>query len=396
MRRHGIILVSALGATAAAGCDAGAGDAQLAQLGGSGQLTGATLERQGDDFLLTWTADGDVGKVRIYTGTDPDDLDDLVATVEGQRSALITGLAPELRHYFRIRGASDSEIVIGERGLPQAGVVNLRDIGGYASSLGDGDDPAFVAWGTFFRSGFIPPSANQTFLATLGVKTLIDVRNSAEIEQTGEMSVPGATIIHRPIADLDAIGVDPISPHFCLPGNQTPECYAAQEEFFGPNGENLRALKAAAFRSFVTGVGPHPFNFGETPRDAIRTMLEVLADEDRLPLVWADTAGEARAGLGAAMAELLVGVSEEQVVADYALSTEFRRAVIDAQVEQLVSSGLVLKAEYIIPQLSAFPEYMEALLDQLHITYGSAIDYAHSLGITDAQIEQIRENLLRD
>jgi protein-tyrosine phosphatase len=367
--------------------------------GSSGSIAGVTLARSGNDFLLSWTTAGSVDTVRVFTGTDPDDLEDLSAKVKGADNTTITGLDPGLRHYFRVEGGHGDGVVVGERGLPQANVVNLRDIGGYTALVDEDDDEdgqGSVAWGKFFRSGFIQPSANQAFLATLGIRTVIDTRNAIEVASGGPQSVPGATIIHRPIYDQNAVGFDPVTPYLCFPGNQTPACYAAQEAHFGPNGEFFHAFKQAGLRALVSGNGPPGANFGQTAKDAVHTLLVTLADEQNIPLVWADSGGDARTGWGSAVVELILGVPEEQVIADYALSSQFRQALITAQLNALVGSGLLAKAVYLEPQLYAYPEYMEAALDEMHTVYGSVTDYAHALGVTDQQIHKIRGHLLRD
>src|SRR4029079_2487182 len=136
--------------------------------------------------------------------------------------------------------------------------------------------------------GFVQPSANQAFLASLGVQTVVDTRNPTEVASGGPQNVPGARVISTPIYDKSAVGFDPVTPHLCFPGNQTAACYAAQEAFFGPNGEFFHAFKQAGFRALVSGNGPTGANFGQTTLDAIRTLFLTLVDEDNLPLVWAD------------------------------------------------------------------------------------------------------------
>jgi protein-tyrosine phosphatase len=42
-------------------------------------------------------------------------------------------------------------------------------------------------------------------------------------------------------------------------------------------------------------------------------------------------------------------------------------------------------------------EYLQAALDEMRQLYGTFDNYVHqALGITDEQLEQIRENLLKD
>jgi hypothetical protein len=248
----------------------------------------------------------------------------------------------------------------------------------------------------FFRTGFVQPSANQPFLTSLGIHTVVDPRGPAEVAVQGPHNVPTQAVVSTPVYDINGVVFDPLTPWLCLPGNQTPACYAAQEAHFGPNGEFLYDLKVQAFRGLVSGNGPPGLNLGQTIKDSIRTLLVTLADEDNLPVVWADTGGEARVGWGSAVVLLLLGVPEDQVILDYTLTTEFRQAVTQAQLNQLIGSGLLKKADYVLPQFLALPDYMEASIDEMHTLYGSVEDYAHALGVTDAQIHDIRKNLLRN
>ena len=56
--------------------------------------------------------------------------------------------------------------------------------------------------------------------------------------------------------------------------------------------------------------------------EEIRSALEVLAGPDALPAVFHCTAGKDRTGLLSAILLTLLGVPEDTVVADYALSQE--------------------------------------------------------------------------
>ena len=68
----------------------------------------------------------------------------------------------------------------------------------------------------------------------------------------------------------------------------------------------------------------------------------------------------------------------------------------NAQLNALVGSGRLWKAVYLEPQLFDRAEYLQAALDEMRRIYGTFDDYVHqALGITDKQLEQIRENLLK-
>jgi protein-tyrosine phosphatase len=374
-------------------------------------IVSATVTRIGSDFQITWAAAPDVGRVTIAEGTSPDAIDNPVADVTGISDALVTGLDPNRRHYFRVRGGSGDGVIAAERGVPQIRVLNFRDIGGYDTDANHGGHVKSVRWGLFFRSGGPTTQSNQGFLQTLGIRTIIDVRAPNEITAAAPewTAAAGATVIRAPIFDQNAGGIpDPVTPHLCLPQNVSPTdpshhyfpfdpvCFADQDVYFGPNGEFFTQFKTAAFRGFASGVGPPGANFGPTINAALRTTLLELTDPNSLPMVFADTGGAARTGWGAAVVEMTAGVSADAVMNDYLLTNVFRGPANMAQLNALVGSGLLGKAIYLEPQLFERPEYLQAALDELHAIYGSFENYLHvALGLTDDQIAQIRQNLLK-
>jgi protein-tyrosine phosphatase len=93
---------------------------------------------------------------------------------------------------------------------------------------------------------------------------------------------------------------------------------------------------------------------------------------------------------------MALGVPDEQVMQDYLLTNQFRAAVNNAQLNALVGSGRLGKAAYVAPQLFDSAEYLQAALDEMRLIYGAFDNYVRqALGITDAQLELIRENLLK-
>jgi protein-tyrosine phosphatase len=382
----------------------------LAPVSAQGSVVSATVTRVGSGFQISWTTTGDVEKVRIEEGTSPEQIENFVGEVSGITVMTVTGLDPNQRHYFRIKGGSGDGIIAAERGVPQIGVLNFRDIGGCSTVPNTGGHAKRVRWGIFFRSAGPSIQSNQGFLTTLGVRTVIDVRAPIEITAAApQWNVSGVNLISSPIFDFGA-GVipDPVTPHLCLPQNVSPSdpshhyfafdpvCFADQDAFFGPNGEFLTEFKTAVFRGLVSGVGPPSANFGLTVNAALRTTLLTLTDANNLPLVWADTNGAGRTGWATAVVLMALGVTEEEVIQDYLLTNQFRAAVNNAQLNALVGSGRLGKAVYLEPQLFDRAEYLQAALDEMRQIYGTFENYVHqALGITDEQLEQIRENLLK-
>src|SRR4030095_714324 len=140
----------------------------------SGSVVSATVTRVGSAFQITWTTTGDVSTVKIKEGTTPEQIENQGADVAGGTSATISGLDLTQRHYFRVKGGSGDGVIAAERGVPQVGVLNFRDTGGYSTVPINGNHVKNVGWGLFFRSGGPGLQSNQAFLTVLGVKTVID------------------------------------------------------------------------------------------------------------------------------------------------------------------------------------------------------------------------------
>jgi hypothetical protein len=275
-----------------------------------GSVVSATVTRVGSDFQISWTIAGDVPTVSIKEGTSPEQIENQVVEVTGITSTTITGLDLTQRHYFRVRGGSGDGVIAAERGVPQINVLNFRDTGGYSTDPNNGGHAKNVRWGLFFRSGGPTAQSNQSFLTTLGVKTVIDVRAPTEVTPASpQWNVAGVNVISSPIFDQGIGGIpDPVTPRLCLSQNVSPSdpthhdfafdpvCFADQDAFFGPNGEFFTQFKTAVFRGFASGVGPPSANFGPTVNAALRATLLALTDANNLPMTWADTGGAARTG----------------------------------------------------------------------------------------------------
>jgi protein-tyrosine phosphatase len=130
-------------------------------------------------------------------------------------------------------------------------------------------------------------------------------------------------------------------------------------------------------------------------RDAgsqIVAALDVLAAPDALPAVFHCTAGKDRTGVLSAVVLSLLGVDEETVVADYALSGE---AMLRLRAKLIVKYPDARETlENIDEVFSADPAQMERLLDHVQSTYGSVEAYVSGLGAGPELIERLRAALL--
>jgi protein-tyrosine phosphatase len=251
------------------------------------------------------------------------------------------------------RDASEvSEAEVIERLIALEGAVNFRDLGGYPAAGG-----MRTRWRVLFRADGLG-DLTETDLGTmrsLGMRTVIDLRSGEEL-QRGRFDVDAhpVTFHHFPIIE------------------QLPDA----EEF-----DRRPGLLGSQYQEMLRDGG-----------EAFLGVLRALASPDALPAVFHCTAGKDRTGVLSAIVLSLLGVAEETVVADYALSgaamTRLRAKLILKYPEGRET------LENIDGVFSAEPVQMEAMLDFLRSEYGSMDAYLRRLGADDDLTTALRGALL--
>ena len=232
------------------------------------------------------------------------------------------------------------------RTLDFEGCVNFRDLGGYRTT-----DGRMVAWRRLFRAdglNKLTPSDHQQ-LNDLGLSTVIDLRTLDEAAQRGSFPVAEVPVRYVGLPLTDVL----------------------------PATEDLPDWKEAAY--VASRYGAMVSEGGGVLTEAI----EVLASTDSLPAVMHCSAGKDRTGVLSALVLAFLGVPDETIIEDYALSA--------AAMERLLER---LKAEYpeAVDQVEKFapailhvvPETMEQFLAELRLEYGTYEDLAIHLGVVEA------------
>jgi len=227
-------------------------------------------------------------------------------------------------------------------------LYNFRDLGGYAAAEG-----RQVRWGRLYRSDSLGKLAGTDLdqFAAIGVRAVIDLRHSWEIDKRGR--VPDAaglayhnlSIEHRPY-DQSALGdvVDPV--------RFLADRYAE-----------------------VASDGVHE----------IRQALKVIAASDSAPLVIHCASGKDRTGVLAAIVLSLLGVSEQDIIADFALTGLATQRLIADWHAAYPGKPLLW------PHFGTAPaELMRVFLAELTSTFGSVREYVTGyLGVTDTVIAEL-------
>ncbi|MFG1702545.1 tyrosine-protein phosphatase [Nonomuraea sp. M3C6] len=240
-----------------------------------------------------------------------------------------------------------------ERHIAFERLYNFRDLGGYQAA--DGRE---VRWGRLFRSDSLArlEGLDWARFQELGIRTVIDLRYPWEIEAQGRVPAQRGlayfnfSIEHRP---YDQAEIDP---------DVDPWRYLAD-----------RYAEVA-----LDGV------------NELRQALEVIAAGTG-PLVFHCKSGKDRTGLVAALVLSLLGVAEDDIVEDFAL-TELATDRLLAD-WRAANPGRELRW----PAYGRAPaDIMRLSLADMTATYGSIHAYAtERLGIDKELISRLRGNLLR-
>lgn len=250
---------------------------------------------------------------------------------------------------------SGASIADPRRRIALPGVLNLRDTGGYPVAGGGS-----VRWRTLFRSDALHrlDAAGAAALADLGLRTVVDLRTQAEVD-IAPSPVRGR-VMHLPlIEDLHA-----------LPLPTVPESPGS--------GLDLSPI----YRYFVDECGA-----------SIAAAIGELTGDDAFPALVHCSAGKDRTGVVIALILAVLGVPDEVIAADYALSAIYLDPELTPAIGQLqASTGL--GDELTSALLVSPPELILGVLDRVRAAAGSAEGYLCAHGLTGDALSSLRAALI--
>ena len=268
--------------------------------------------------------------------------------------------------------------------------ANLRDLGGLATI-----DGRRVRTGRLFRSGHLSEldGAEAAILGGLGLRTIIDLRRPSEVADF-------------PTPDLDGVdrlwmSVSPEDSEFAVAANllfgEQPERVDTAEDsgfavatnlLFGnqPEQVDIATMLEGYFRNTVTN-----------RLDGYRPVFEAATDPDRQPLLFHCMGGKDRTGFVAGVLLRLLGVGQEEVMADYLLTNEIlgdRMARRADQARQRIAQQSGVEPDQVDERhlegvralLYTRPSFLQASFDAVTDKFGTWETFRRDgLGIDDAR-----------
>jgi protein-tyrosine phosphatase len=257
-----------------------------------------------------------------------------------------------------------------ERIIALDGGRNFRDLGGYQTS-----DGRRIRWQRLFRTGVMSYLSDRGLAAlqALEIRVVCDFRTAREREREPFRPPAGDIVRQHWEYDSSILNVSAL-----LAGGDLSR-------------QNARSAMLRLYRLL-------PRHF-EKPYAGL--FAELAAG--RVPLVFGCAAGKDRTGLAAALVLTCLGVTWEQVVADFELTNsavDLEQVLFQSPTSHIGLADerrelLRAGAEARAPLLAAAPEYLEAAFDQIEQDCGSVPAYLRDrLGVSEEQTRRIREQLL--
>lgn len=247
-----------------------------------------------------------------------------------------------------------------DRHIPYDSVFNFRDIGGYRTR-----DGRRIRWRRLFRSGALHTMSEEEARhahEVLGVRGILDLRRPDEIESESDDLGPLVALV-------------PWRKNFSvipMPGVPGPVSQPLDEVYGrGPSGPRYAA-------------------YLERGASQLRAALRALTREETYPALVHCSAGKDRTGVVCALVMNVLGVDDETIVADYALSNLSTAKLLSMRDVQ-VGEGEDVQRLYGAP-----PDAMAEFLERLHASHGDARGYLRAQGLDDEELDRLATLLLED
>ena len=239
------------------------------------------------------------------------------------------------------------------RRLVLAGTFNVRHVGGYRTA-----DGAVLADRLLWRGDALHAldDDGRRTLAELGLRTIVDLREDAERDQRPNL--------------VDGLGVRVVA----LP------LYAGARLEPGPELDAMRAGDLTGmYRRIIAGHGPQ-----------IAATITELARPGALPALVHCSAGKDRTGIVIALLLSALGVADDDVVADFALTEQYLDDTFMATVRAAFAGAETMPDRV---HRGADPTWMLAALAAARESHADVAAYLVAHGLDPAALEALRAAL---
>lgn len=244
-------------------------------------------------------------------------------------------------------------------------LFNFRDLGGIVA-----EDGRKVKKGLLFRSGNWDNTTEEDieFLKSLNIKNVFDYRDNAEVPSTAPYDKAGVKYNHYPTA------------------SRTEKLLKLQKAGL------LKKIRATVtYEDMAITYANLPFD-----NPGYEAMVEAIKTKD-VPLLQHCFAGKDRAGVGVAIALMVLGVSREEIMKDYLASKEYEKEFLFLPMRWLPAwiRKIALKRGEVL--FTVDPMLLNATFDAIDAKYGDTNTFLkEEYGLNPEDLTEIRDYYLEN
>ena len=263
-----------------------------------------------------------------------------------------------------------------DRSLEFKNIYNFRDFGGY-----QGADGRSVKQGRLFRSAHLAALEADEIerLGELGLDLVVDLRYAPERKrQPSRLPMPEPYRLEYP--DGAKTKSAKVAPHEAFLEHQL---YSAEDA----HGYMMSSYTAR----------PQDAGFKDILADTLRFMANPETDEAAGLLIHC-AAGKDRTGTLCALIQAVLGVSREDIIADYMMTldvVDIEKIIVPAAEKFSKRYGRHIDAKSIWPMFGVVPEFLEAALGAMMDEPGAVDRYVtEDIGLSQQDLDRIRDRYL--
>ena len=244
------------------------------------------------------------------------------------------------------------------------GAKNIRDLGDTRNKEGK-----TIHRGFFIRSDTLKDltfSDKFNLKHTYKIKTVIDLRNSKEVEEKPDKKIRGVSYFNFPLINQSAEGIT----------------HEKHEHDYSKMPCLDKLYEEIVLSDYAI--------------ESLKKIFEVLMNIDNIPVIFHCSVGKDRTGLVTFLLLSLLDVDQKKIEKDYLESNvvcipESER-IYERVLERTMNATLATKIKntYIVDI-----KYLESAINAINAKYGSVDDYLKNvIGITDEQKEEFKKKVL--
>jgi protein-tyrosine phosphatase len=246
-----------------------------------------------------------------------------------------------------------SQMNTNERVLKLEGAYNVRDLGGYQTA-----DGRITQWGRVFRADGLHKLSeqDQQVLVSLGIRTVVDLRHTNEIQKMKNVFADSAYMAYHNISLINP---------------------------------------ATTIKPSIQSLGDMYVNILDECQPLIRRVFELLlTDHEKDAALFHCTAGKDRTGIISALLLDLVGVPYEVIMDDYAMTAYCIAPLMDELRDN--SRQDLVPVEALEKFLGCDRENMLMMLAHLKEAYGGGERYLLAIGLSEPILATLKRKLLEN